>query len=208
MEHCTRHCLCSGSSGSTQRPAPKLCILKSESGMVLVVSLLLLLVATVVGVTALSTSTTNVMISGNQRLSETNFSGADSGISVSTPIVNDTAYRRSVYSIYTSLIPDGTDFVNELSGNPVMDTDEATSSPDLTFSLGSGAGAVTVNVDVDYLYSGFPPGCSAVEFASGYEGVGKGAMACGEIYYRIESIGQGAAGSEAAVCSIYRYVIH
>jgi Tfp pilus assembly protein PilX len=57
-------------------------ILRSEKGMVLIVSLLLLLVATVIGITALSTSTSNVMISGSQRLSEINFAAADSAISV------------------------------------------------------------------------------------------------------------------------------
>src|SRR4030067_353189 len=71
-------------------------ILNSQEGMVLIVSLLLLLVATVVGITALSTSTTKVMIAGNQRLSEINFSYADSGVSVSAHILKDTAFNSAV----------------------------------------------------------------------------------------------------------------
>ncbi|NOY38705.1 MAG: hypothetical protein GXO95_00235, partial [Nitrospirae bacterium] len=53
-------------------------IANNEKGVALIVGTLLLLVATAVGVIALSTSTTNVMISGNQRLSEINFAAADS----------------------------------------------------------------------------------------------------------------------------------
>jgi len=56
---------------------------KNEKGVALIVGTLLLLVATAIGVIALTTSTTNVMISGNQRLSEVNFAAADSGVSVS-----------------------------------------------------------------------------------------------------------------------------
>jgi Tfp pilus assembly protein PilX len=179
----------------------------SQEGMVLIISLLLLLVATVVGVTALSTSTTNVMITGNQRLNEITFSGADSGISASIPVINTTAYNRTVISTYTSLVVNQTDFVDEITGTLIMDTDSATTSPDITFTMGSGSSAITVSVDVDYLYSATSAGC-AIEFASGYEGVGKGAISCGEIYYEIASMGEGPVGSEAAVCSIYRYVIH
>ena len=181
-------------------------VLGSEDGMILIVSLLLLLVATVVGITALSTSTTNIMIAGNQRLSDINFTCADSGVSVSVPIVDNTAFYRSVSSIYTSLVSNTTDLVNEISGSSPMDTDAAETSPDITFGMGAGASAVTDFVDVDYLYYAPTAGC-ALEFASGYEGVGKGASGCGEVYYRIASVCQGQASSEAAVCSMYRYVI-
>ena len=81
------------------RKTDSISILGSEKGMVLILSIMLLLVATVVGITALSTSTINVMIAGNQRLNELCFSSADSGIGVSDPIIDDTAYygdRKSV----------------------------------------------------------------------------------------------------------------
>lgn len=179
----------------------------SEDGMVLIVALLLLLVATVVGITALSTSTTNIMIAGNQRLTDISFTCADSGVSVSVPVVNTTAYNRAVSSTYTSLVTSTTDLVNEISGALPMDTDVAETSPDITFAMGSGPSATTDFVDVDYLYYAQTAGC-ALEFASGYEGVGKGSSGCGEVYYRIASVCQGQVSSEAAVCSLYRYVVH
>src|SRR3989338_5417943 len=134
----------------------KFAILNSQEGMVLIVSLLLLLVATVVGITALSTSTTKVMIAGNQRLSEMNFSSADGGISASVPIIETTAFERIVSATY-SADPDITisaDFVNEITGALAQDGDTASASPDIRFALGSGTFATTVSVDVDYLYAG------------------------------------------------------
>jgi Tfp pilus assembly protein PilX len=171
--------------------------------MVLIVSLLLLLVATVVGITALSTSTTKVMIAGNQRLSEMNFSSADGGISASVPIIETTAYDRAVSATY-SADPDITisaDFTNEITGALPMDADTA-AAPDIGFALGS----TTVSVDVDYLYASSPAG-SAIEFASGYEGFGKGAGSGGaEVYYTVNSLSEGDAGSESGVYAVYRYV--
>jgi len=176
-------------------------ICNSERGFVLIASLLLLLVATVVGITALQTSTTNVMIAGNQRLSEINFSAADSGVSVSVPIIDNTAYSSAVSNIYASLVINP-NFVNEISGA----LPDITVSPDLQFSVGSGASAVTVSVDIEYLYSGSSAG-GAMEFASGYEGLGKGAGTGGtEIYYSINSSPAGAVGSQAQVDAVYRYL--
>ena len=186
----------------------KFAILNSQDGMVLIVSLLLLLVATVVGITALSTSTTKVMIAGNQRLSEMNFSSADGGISASVPIIETTAFERTVSATY-SADPDITisaDFVNEITGALAQDGDTASASPDIRFALGSGTFATTVSVDVDYLYAGSPAG-SAIEFASGYEGFGKGAGSGGaEVYYTVNSLSEGDAGSESGVYAVYRYV--
>lgn len=196
-------------SGFSIRKTNNVSILRSEKGIVLVVSLLLLLVATVVGITALSTSTTNVMMTGNQLLSERAFAAADSGIFVTDPIIDDTAYNRAVSSIYTTapaLVPDPTDFIDEITGALVMDSDDPITSPDIQYTLGAGATAITVSVDVDYLYSALAAG-SAIEFASGYEGMGKGAGAGGvEIYYAVLSVGQGTLGSESEVCSLYKYV--
>ena len=183
----------------------KFAILNSQEGMVLIVSLLLLLVATVVGITALSTSTTKVMIAGNQRLSEMNFSSADGGISASTPIIETTAYDRTVSATYAALVISA-DFTNEITGALAQDGDTASASPDIRFALGSGTFATTVSVDVDYLYAGSPAG-SAIEFASGYEGFGKGAGSGGaEVYYTVNSLSEGDAGSESGVYAVYRYV--
>jgi len=174
-----------------------------EKGIVLIISLLLLLVAAIIGVTALSTSTTSVMIAGNQRLREVNFSSADAGVSISTSIIESTADERAVSSIYEGFLVDTVaNFVDEITGAKPRDGDTASESPDLRFKLGDS----TVSIDIDYLYSGSPAGV-AMEFASGYEGLGKGAGVGGtEVYYSIDSLSAGDVGSEAEVSAVYRYV--
>ncbi len=185
-------------------------IANNEKGVALVVGTLLLLVATAVGVIALSTSTTNVMISGNQRLSEINFAAADSGVSVSIPVIKDAISERHIDSTYGNITVDDSDsdpangipdFIDELVGELPVSNDTASKSPDLSFLLDN----TTVNVDVDYLYRDYAKG-SAIEFASGYEGIGKGAGGKGsvEVYYAINSLGIGSVGSETEVCAIYR----
>ncbi|GAB4542946.1 MAG: hypothetical protein Fur0020_12400 [Thermodesulfovibrionia bacterium] len=177
-------------------------VLQSEDGMVLVVSLLLLLVATVIGITALSTSTTNVMVAGNRRLSELNFSSADSGIYVGEKLVDEGAFYGSMDQRYNSIVRDPYLF------SPTEDiNDDPISTPDIRFTAGGGEYVSTISIDTDYLYGTYAQGC-AIEFASGYEGVGKGAGGggCGHIYYAITSVSQGPIGSEARVCAVYRYV--
>ncbi len=173
-------------------------ILRSEKGMVLVVSLLLLLVATVVGVTALSTSTTNVMISGNQRLSEICFSAADSGVAVSIPVI-EAALAGDVTTNYSLIVnndEDGNDDITFV--NVDEDADTVSGSPDLTFPVGN----ATVDVDVDYVYAGTVPGC-AIEFAMAYDDRVAGSKCIGT-YYAVTSAGTCEAGSESEVCAIYR----
>ena len=180
-----------------------LSMVKNEEGIVLVVALLLLLVATVVGITALSTTTTNVMIAGNQRLQEICFSAADSGISVSSPVIDLTSFDSAVPARYLPLVVNPIDFVNDILGTTML-ADDPTVAPDILFPLG---GATTVSVDVDYLYVAAAAG-SAIEFASGYEGLGKGMSGGGgEIYYAVTSVGECDAGAQNAVCSIYRYIM-
>ena len=167
--------------------------IKNEKGIVLIISLLLLLVATVVGITAISTSTTNVMMAGNKRLTEVCLSAADSGVSATVPVLRAVVGGGSTVEYQDILQDPNFGAVDEPS-------DTATGSADITIRLAS----TTVNIDVDYLYSGRDPGC-AIEFASGYEGVGKGAGTCISTYYAINSVCTGAAGSQAEVCAIYRY---
>jgi len=189
-------------------------ILNSQEGIVLIVSLLLLLVATIVGIMALSTSTTNVMITGNQRLSEINFRASDSGIYVSIPVIKDIIFYGSIPATY-GLDPDitiDTGLEDELrnttldSDCPVLTSDCDNPDPDLEFTLSGTPSSITVSVDVDRLYSAAASG-SAILMFMGYEGLGTGAASGGAlIYYPINSYAQGPLGSQAQIYGIYRYV--
>lgn len=180
--------------------------LSNEQGFVLVISLLLLVVATVIGMLALATSTTEVMIAGNARLREINFSLADSGIELSRPIIENTVFNEAVDLTRYPIIND-TNLATELVGitgsipnpdNPANNSSEA----DIRFR----SGVNTILVDIDYYFAS-PPVGGAIEFASGYEGLGKGAGAGGaQIYYRINSYSVGPLGSMMGTGALYRYV--
>jgi len=173
----------------------------NEQGFVLVVALLALLVVTVLGVLALSTSTTEVMMAGNQRLREINFSGADSGLEISDPVVRYVIYNQDITK-YLSIVNDP-NLHTELRSGPNFDTDTPSNNPDLQLQIAG----MTVRVDIDRMFAG-PCEGSAIEFASGYEGIGMGGGGGVCAYYRINSLSQGDVGSENIVGGIYRYVAY
>lgn len=191
-------------------PESEVWSLKSERGIVLVVALLLLLVATVVGITALSTTTTTVMISGNQRLSEINFRSADSCISVSVPILEQSLYGKQVPAVY-SLDPDLTispTFPNEArldADCPVQSSNCASPAPDLQYTSGAGATAVIVSADFDLAYPKRKEGSSML-MLHGYEGLGVTAAFSSSEIWKISCFAEGPLGSQANVCGIYEHV--
>jgi hypothetical protein len=63
----------------------------------------------------------------------------------------------------------------------------------------------TVNVDIDKMYSKWMGG-TAIEFASGYEGLGKSGSSGFYSFYRINSSGSGVSNSTDQVGAIYKYV--
>lgn len=161
-----------------------------EQGYILVIVLLLMVVLTIVGLAAISTSSFENILSGNIRLKALNQARADGGIEVTTGLI-----QRAVRSMdtlgYTNLITD-TALANELR-NVFFSTD----SQDLSYG--------NLTVDIDYMYLLQQEGCSQ-EQASGYEGIGKGSAHCGEFYYRINAKSSDKANSEGTVGAVYRYV--
>jgi Tfp pilus assembly protein PilX len=181
---------------------------RGEQGFVLVVALLALLVVTVLGVLALSTSTTEVMVAGNTRLREMNFSGAESGLEISDPTLRFIVYNQPTSQAecpnYSSIVSNCATLATELRSGPAFDGDLPANNPDLQLPLGS----MTVRVDIDYMFPAQLAG-SSIEFASGYEGIGMGAGSGGiEVYYRVNSVSSDNAnlGSEAILGGVYRYV--
>jgi len=174
---------------------------QNEQGFVLVVALLALLVVTVIGVLALSTSTTEVMIAGNARLREINFSGAESGLEITDPAIRHIVFNQALGN-YAGIVNDP-NLVTELRIGPAYDSDSVNFNPDLQQSIG----AMTVRVDIDRMSAG-PVEGSAIEFASGYEGIGMGSGGGIQIYYRVNSMSREAVGSESVVGGVYRYVAY
>ena len=172
-------------------------IKKGDNGYILITTLLLLLVLTVVGLAAIGTSTLENMLSGNIRLRERNITKADGAIEMSTAIIERTL-REQDTRYFTNITDAG--LPNELRSSP-FDTDNADSSADITFTIDS----QDINVDIDRMYTRWMGG-TAIEFASGYEGVGKSGGSGFITFFRINSTSDDIRDSSADVGAIYRYV--
>lgn len=167
----------------------------NEQGYILIVVLLLLLVLTVIGLAALNTSSIENVLSGNIRLKERNVSKADAGVEISTAVI-ERAVRAEDVQGFGNIVADA-NLPTELR-NTAFSTDGNT---DVTFAV---AGQ-NVAVDIDKMYSKYMGG-SAIKFAAGYEGAGKGAGSGFYTFFRINATGADLANSTAAVGTIYRYI--
>ena len=166
----------------------------NNDGYILITVLLLLLVLTIVGMAAINTSTVENMLSGNIRLRETNFSSADAAIELSAAVIERAVTEQDVQGF--SNIVDDPNLPTELRSS-AFDPDANT---DVSYSVED----QLVEVDIDKMYNKW--GNDAIEFAAGYEGLGKGGASGFKVFYRINASSSGLASSEAAVGSIYQYV--
>jgi hypothetical protein len=74
-------------------------VLKNETGVVLVIGLLMLLVLTVIGISSISSSVFEAKISGNERFGSAAFYAAEGGVEVGISRIPDTtAYSGTVGS--------------------------------------------------------------------------------------------------------------
>ncbi len=108
-----------------------------EQGFVLVVALLALLVVTIIGVLALSSATTEVMVAGNARLREINLASADAAVSLSEPVM------RNPFGNYDFLSPtQKQNLSNEIYCKSEMNSDSE------NFSVTMGETIVAVDIDL------------------------------------------------------------
>ncbi|MBI5327110.1 MAG: hypothetical protein HZB80_02290 [Deltaproteobacteria bacterium] len=179
-------------------------LLNNERGAILITMLLLMVIVTLIGVIAINTTTVDMQITGNLKRVSTAFEGAEAGIDLAIPIIENslasgqlTTSNTAISTAFNFTSGSGTtaslDTTNspslgdEITGSSSYNTDTPNSSPpDLSITNLNG---VAVNVDIDRLYSYALPGGS-LEFAAGYEGVGVGAAGGGAgVLYSIDSQG-------------------
>ncbi len=179
---------------------------RQENGYILVTVLLLLLVLTIVGMSAIGTSSLENMLSGNIRIKERNIAKAEGGADISTAVIERTVRTQDTKN-FATIIKDP-NLPTELRSSPFDpdDTDD-TNIPDtdLAIDIHPGNAGDDVLVDIDKMYTKWIGG-TAIEFASGYEGVGKSGGRGFYTFYRINSTGNDLASSSSCVGCIYRYV--
>jgi Tfp pilus assembly protein PilX len=171
-------------------------IIRNNNGYVLVTALLMLLVLTVIGMAAISTSTLENLLSGNIRLKESNLAIAD-GCSELSLMIIERAVRNGDIRGFTDIVTDSS-LSQELRAG-AFDLDEPSTNADVTCSAGQSV------VDVDVMYPKWIGGTS-IEFAAGYEGLGKGGGSGYATYYRVNAAGTGLMNSASNVGAVYRYV--
>ena len=174
---------------------------KKHEGYILITVLLLLLVLTILGMAAINTSTVENVLSGNIRLRERNISKADAGTEISGGLI-ERAVRESDITGFTNIISPtfastSVDYLPTELRTTAFDPD----TQDISFTVDT----QNVTVDIDKMYSKWIGG-TAIEFASGYEGVGKSGGSGFYTFYRINATGFGMVLSNAEVGTIYRYV--
>ena len=161
-----------------------------ESGAILVVVLILMMGMTLMGTIALNSATVDTRISGHVKRAAKAFEGAEAGIHLAVPVIENTLARMTL----TPAAPDGIILTgmdtggleSEILGMNGNDPDTVAVSPDLAMDQFNG---VAVSVDIDHLYADFVAG-GAAGFAMGQDGLGTGSNTGGSaIFYRIDSQG-------------------
>ena len=172
--------------------------LENENGAVLIVSLLILTLLTLIGISATDTSIMEIKISGIDRAHKQAFYNAEAAYPAILPILDDIRNGMDTAEFtdntkpnyYPALTFDGNpncDFWNE----PLDDGDSTAVDPDITIPSIDFA-----RVDVDQLESEL--GGESIINRAGYEGLGKGLASSWKAYYRVVTRGYGGGHSDAA----------
>jgi Tfp pilus assembly protein PilX len=199
----------------------KLTTVDNQRGSALVVALLMLVVLTLLGIAAITTSTTEVEISGNEKLSKMAFYGADAGTETGCELLEQNIDQRnwtdnSILPNANVAVMNGSFYLNRSSDagiNPVpSDTNQDATLPlSAVNTSGSPYTVITTiypRTNLKFVGNTRLSTGSAVQMAAGYEGKGKAAAAGGAwVIYDIRSQNQGVRNSKAMVDLQWRHVM-
>jgi type II secretory pathway component PulK len=196
----------------------KVCEDDSQRGTAIIMALLILLVLSVIGVYAVSTSTVETKITGVERGFQEAFYTADSGepigIYVTKRILHDDPQTVSALGapwssvVNSNLLGMSGRLFTNASRDPNQQPDPSTASiTSAGHSVDLGLpNYVLLLVDIDRLQSQHLPG-GGVEFAAGYESIGQGGGGDVGVLISVDSVGRyGLKGAESRVNVGYLYV--
>jgi hypothetical protein len=198
-------------------------VLDNERGSVLLVSVLVLLLLTIIGIFATTTTDIELRISGNEKLAKIAFYEADGGTEFGRELLEQNIACPEGFPVVTSetyaIIPPG-ETHGVFVDNPIFyrnerDEDDPSLPGDANRDI-----HIPYESDVQVDDNSKPhtnltvegvttllPG-SAIQMAAGYEGKGRGAAAGGtQMLFDIFSQRIGRANSRACVCIEYRHVV-
>ena len=187
---------------------------RGEKGVAMLTVLMVMLMMTVLGIAAITTSALENSMAGLQRTTESAAQAAESGIGTSANVLLQVLLPENGNQIPAVLLsnasPAGpvpvsnqTIFQGEISGNPENLNDVPTGSgaaPNISMSVGGYA----VACDVDRMYVKMSAGSGQQQF-SAYDGAGVGAGSNGTaVYFKIDCVASlTATGTESRVTAVY-----
>lgn len=196
-----------------------LSILNEEQGSALVIALLMLVILTLLGITATTTSKVELKISGNDKLYRMAFYEADGSSLAGSELIEQNIEERDwTASGLTARVNVGIDcvldgFGNCLSRDHYLNTDIGTAIPSDTNRhafIPAGHVPNDPSPHTNILMGGntvLSTG-SAVVLASGYEGMGKGAGGGGAwIIYDVRAQHEGFRNSSSRINLLWRHVM-
>jgi hypothetical protein len=183
--------------------------IQNESGSVTIIAaVLILVIVTLVGLSAMDTTTVELQIASNDQRSRIAFYNADSGVYGTPKIISrivDTSDPVGIAAEAGSIAAGVTWDVTsdqDIFFDQVMGYDDYDPVTDVTM----GQGGFSTQVDVQRVRSRVLTGGGA-EFASGAEGIGVGATGGVAVYYQLNSRGQSTRGAVSNVIANYRKVV-
>jgi len=184
-----------------------------EGGMALVTVVMVMLIITVLGISAMTVTGVENKMAGLQRTMEASGQAAESCLSTGANVILQTLLPESggtvpaVLWAPTGPVPTTNNNAvilgNEIMGNPENSTDVA-AGPGAAPNIQMTVGPYNVVGDIDRLYIKLRAGSGQQQFAA-YDGTGVGAGSNGsDVYYRITCIATNSAtGTENRVAAIY-----
>jgi hypothetical protein len=172
----------------------------SEQGSVLVVALVILVLLTIIGISATTTTNIETQIAGNEKSQKIAFYSADSGIPSTAKLISIIMDAQAEPDLGAAIEYQGDEGVllDQIMGYEAYDD-----GLDVRFLLG----ATWAETDIERTRTE-PLAGGGVEFAAGAEGVGAGTAGGGvAIFYDIDSRGVGPSNSQSNIVADYRKVV-
>ena len=186
--------------------------LQNEEGLVIVVVLFVLVILTLIGISATSNTMVELQIASNDQLQKIAFYNADSGIYGTPKLISNTINTMLEPPVGTDTdsiapgieyLPNDGSYVANTFYRQVLGFDAYDGGTnDITF----GPGGIAVEVDVERRRQQNLVG-SGTEFASGSEGIGSGSAGGVAIFYGMNANGTGPRNSASNLMAEYRKVV-
>lgn len=189
-------------------------LISDERGLAFLTVMLIMLMLTVLGITAITVSGLENNIAGIHRTTETAANAAESCLGTGVNILQQVMLPENGSTIPVALLDNATPpgpvpiannnnviLQQEIMGNPENHTDTpASPTPNIRMAVGN----YTVSGDIDRLFAKAKAGSGQQQNAA-YDGAGVGAGANGvDIFYRVDCMAvNSATGTESRVAAVY-----